>query len=94
VRDSFGIRSLICTDHVIFFFDIESVESGFVATCSIKFVALVDGKVWGGSGEFQDCKAFFCTELACTCSKGLDGGKRVALPEDFYFVLDMVFNVF
>jgi hypothetical protein len=80
VHDSFGIHSLISTDHVIFFFDIESMESWVVATCSVNFVAPIDGEVWCGSGEFQDCKAFFCTELACACSKGLDSGEQVALP--------------
>ena len=47
-----------------------------------------------GAGEFQDCKAFFCAELACAGTEGFDTGQWVSLPEDIDRVLEVVFDIF
>ena len=57
------------------------------------FIALVDGQLRSFLSESENCKSFFCTQLAMFCTEHFDTRHGVTFPEDADFDADVVLDL-
>ena len=78
LADSFIIDLLVSDGGDLFCM---SVELWHVFTCAADFIVGVDKTLWIGSGLFQKCGSFFCTQPTVFGDKFFDHTDRVALSD-------------